>query len=362
MSEFPKQALNFSNWYAAASVGGLVLLFLFMQGSFADKVQPGTTVYARNPQAATQATALVQQVETARVLSGPGTVTARTDTRLAPRVTGRIVDMTVRVGDTVRRGQVLVWIESSELKARVAGAQAALAAAEAQSRRAEADDQRVRNLYAGEAATRQELDASTAWAGSAKAQVNEAREAVRAAESILAETRITAPYDGVVIRRDREPGDMVMPGQAVLSLQQSGGLELETHIPVQCAGFLHTGDSVTVKPAHSEISLIARLAEIQPAADPLTHTVRIKALLPDTPGLRPGTPASLEHHCGTESRLRIPQAAITQSGQITSVYRVATDGQARLRHVRTGQRLDGDIEILSGLEAGDRVVLNGVHP
>ena len=349
--------------YALAAVGGLVLLFLFMQGSFADKVKPGMTVYASNPLATGRAVAVARIVEETHRLTWPGTVIAPSETRLAARVAGRILTMTVRSGDRIRRGQVLVRIDASELEARVAAARAALAAAEAASLKAAADDRRIRTLYAGEAATRQELDASTAASVGGQARVREAREVLRATESVLAETAITAPYDGVVVHRLMEPGDMALPGQPVLSLQQAGGLELEASVPVACAGFLHTGDSVTVRTARDDTPLIASVHEIQPTADPLTHTVRVKARLPDNHNLRPGTPARLEQYCGSESRLTIPATALTRSGQLTTVQWIAVDGTARLRHVRTGQRFGGDIEILAGLEPGDRVALpQGVQP
>lgn len=363
MTDSLKSSSSHPSLYALVSMGGLILLLLFMQGSFADKVEPGTTLQAESPLATDQRIAVVRRVEQASLLSWPGTVTAPSETRLSPRLSGRIQDITVRTGDKVRRGQTLVRLDVSELQAQLAGAGAALTAAEAQARQAQADDQRIKNLYAGEAATRQELDASTARAASTGAKVQEAREAIRAAESRLAETRITAPYDGVVIRRDQEPGDMALPGQPVLSLQQAGGVELEASVPVQCAGFLHTGDSVTVKPAHTEVVLMATVSEIQPAADPLTHTVRIKARLPEDSQLRPGTPASLQQHCGTEVHLSIPEAAITRSGQLTTVQWVAADGKPRLRHVRTGQRTGSEIDILAGLEPGDRVVVKtGARP
>jgi|GEM_PF-583514 len=362
MTDFPNLFSMYRTLPLLAAVGGLLL---FMQDCLADKTEPGTTVYAQNPLASDAVIVVARQVEQANRLSGPGTVIAPTETGLSPRLSGRIQAITVRVGDHVRRGQILVRLEANELPARVAGAGAALAAAEAQARQAQADDRRIKNLYAGEAATRQELDASTARTASAAARVQEARETLRAAESQLAELHLIAPYEGVVIRRDQEPGDLALPGQAVLSLHQAGSLELEASIPVQCAGFLHTGDAVSVQPGHTDTGavLMAIVSELQPAADTLNHTVSLKARLPEDTRLRPGTPATLYYPCGSEARLRLPEAAITRSGQLETVQWVAADGKPRLRHVRTGQRSGGEVDILAGLEPGDRVVLKrGVRP
>lgn len=366
MSEQHQAHTPLKSWYALGAVAGLVILLLAMQGSFADKVKPGTTLYAENPLASSQVTAVARLVENATLLTWPATVTARTETHLAARLTGRIMEITVRAGDPVRRGQVLVRLDPEELKARVAEARAGLASAEAQSVRAHADDQRIRHLYAGEAATRQELDASTATTASASARVTEAREAVHAIESLLADAVITAPYDGRVIRREQEPGDMALPGRSILSLQQAGELEIEATIPVGCAGLLHLNSAVTIKLAHDAAKVTAHISEIQPAADPVTHTVLVKARLPETAetkNLKAGSSASLQQPCGQEAHLTIPETAITRSGQLESVQWVGSDGIGRLRHVRTGKRHDGEVEILSGLEPGDRVLLKkGVQP
>lgn len=363
MTEQHQARLSHKTLYVLGAIAGLVILLLAMQGRFTHKVQPGTTVYAENPLASDQMTATARQVEDAGLLSWPGQIIAETGSRLAPKLAGRIVEITVQAGDKVKRGQVLARIEASELQARVAAARAAVTAAEAQAVRTRADDQRIRHLYTSEAATRQELDASTAAAVSTAAHASEARERLRAVESQLGDAVITAPYEGLVIRRIQEPGDMAQPGSPILTLQQSGGLSVEASLPVRCAGFLHTGNPVTVRLMQGDTALMATITEIQPAADPATHTVRIKARMPDAPEFRAGMPAHLQLGCGSERHLMIPEAAVTRSGQLESVQWVNPEGFVRLRHVRTGKRAGGEVEILAGLEPGDRVVLKpGVRP
>ncbi len=349
--------------YIYTAMVGLVILLMVMQGGFADKVKPGTTVYAENPLASKDNIATARISENSILLSWPGTLTAKTETHLAPQVTGRIKTITVLSGDKVRKGQVLAGISAHEMQARVAAARAALVRAEAESVRTHVDDQRTRTLYQGDAATRQELDASTAAAARTAAQVTEAREGLRAVEAQLADTVITAPYDAYVVRREQEPGDMALPGKSILTLQDMGHLEMEASIPTRCNEYLQQGQAVTIKLMNTDQQWAAEISEIQPAADPATHTLRIKARVADATGLRPGTAASLQLRCGNEKRLLVPEIAVTRIGQLETVQWLNAEGMPRLRHVRTGKREGHEVEILSGLEPGDRVVLRpGVHP
>jgi RND family efflux transporter MFP subunit len=346
---------------ALASLAVLIILLMWMQGVFGDKVRPGTTAAPEAGSGRAGGTAVVERRRIDEVFAWPGTVAARTVARIAPKVPGRIAEIAVRAGDRVRRGQVLAKLDETEIRARLGQARAALAGAEAQAERTGADARRIRNLYEKEAATRQDLDAAAAAARSAAAGAREARDAVRAAESQAGESVLAAPFDGVVVERHREPGDMALPGGAVLTLQQAGELRIESAIPARCAGYVRLGDELRARIADPERELRAVVDEIRPAADPATRTVLVKARLPETGGLRPGAFGWLYQACGQDEVLLLPEAAVGRIGQLESVRLVTGEGRPRLRHVRTGKRRAGQVEILSGLEAGDRVLLPEVR-
>lgn len=331
---------------------GLVALFL--------GTPPGAA--ATEPAAAGPLpSAVATRREADEVFAWPGTVSAKTVTQIAAKLPGRIVDIAVRSGDRVQSGQIVARLDASEIQARIGQARAALAAAEAQAGQTRADAQRFQNLYGKEAATRQDLDAATAAARSGEARVSQAREALREAESHLGETVLRAPFDGVVLRRDLEPGDMALPGGAVLTVQQSRQLRIESAIPAHCAGLVKLGDRLRARVANPERDLPAVVDEIQPAADPRTRTVLVKARLPESADVVPGAFGWLYQSCGRSEQLWVPEAAVSRIGQLESV-RLLVDGQARLRHVRTGKHADGRVEILSGLREGDRVQLPGARP
>lgn len=342
--------------YAAVSVAGLIGLLMWMQGAFEHKALPGLSDAHAEAKAPAGPTAKVIRKTADEVFAWPGTVSAKTVAQVAAKLPGRILDISVRAGDAVKRGQVLARLDESEIQARLGQARAALAAAEAHAGRARADAGRLQNLFQKEAATRQELDAAVAAARSADAQVAEARDAIREAESRLGETVLKAPFDGVVVKRDQEPGDMALPGAAVLTLQQSRQLRVESAIPANCAGLVSLGDSLKAKIANPEREFTAKVDEIQPAADPKTRTVLVKAALPEDSGVSPGAFGWLYQSCGQSDALLVPESAVSRIGQLESV-RLVADGQAKLRHVRTGKRYDGMVEILSGLKEGDTVQL-----
>lgn len=351
-------ASRFKPLYAILAAVLLVLLLMWMEGAFKDKVEPGLTPPAESSSRVTGPLARVTRRSEDEVFAWPATVTARIVSEVSSKIPGRIMDMTVRAGDRVRRGQVLARLDESEVIARLGQARSALTAAEAEAGRARADAQRLENLFAKEAATRQDLDTALAAARTTEARVQEARAGVLEIESRRGETLLKAPFDGVVVRRNLEPGSVTMPGVAVLTIQQSSQLRVETAVPANCAGGIRTGADLKVKIANPERDFRVIVDEIQPAADPSTRTVLIKARLPENSGVQPGAFGWLYQSCGQSQVLLIPASAVSRIGQLESV-RLVVNGKSRLRHVRTGKTYNGQIEIQSGLQEGDMVEVGG---
>lgn len=341
--------------YAAASIAGLILLLVWMQGGFVGKMPPGTTETVPG-QADSLVTARAEVKEIDEIMAWPATVSARTVAQLAPKVGARLVEISVKAGDTVKAGQVLAKLDQGEWQARLRQARSALAAAEAEAARAQADARRTQNLFDQEAATRQTLDAAIAAARAGTAQAAEARAAVSEAESHFGETTLRAPFDGAVAQRLLEPGDMAMPGTPVLVVQSERRLRVEADVPEQCAAAIQTGTALQARVGEHRYTAVAE--EIAPAADPRSRTVLVKASLNGAADLQPGAFAWLEQACGRRSALLIPAAAVSRSGQLESV-RLLEGKQTLLRHVRAGKSRDGWVEVLSGLKEGELVVMDG---
>lgn len=357
---------------AIFAITALVLLLLYLQGTLGGrKVGPGTTPLPESAPPAGK-TAVVRREEVDEILTWPGTVRSRTLSKLAPKITARVLAVKVEVGDAVKKGEVLAVLDDRALKAQLGAARAALSAAEAQAVRAEADARRLQGLFAKEAATQQDLDAAKAQARSSRARVAEARDSLREAESLLSETTVRAPFDGVIVERHAQPGNMALPGVLLVTIQEPKRLRIEANIPESCARLIQLGMEVKVRIASPvtrygagpvsqygagpERELTATVEEIAPAADPETRTVLIKARLEPIQDLQPGMFGWLYQACGKREALLIPSAAVIRIGQIESV-RLITEGVMQTRLVRTGKTYGEEIEVLSGLKEGDVILL-----
>lgn len=343
---------------AVISLVALVLLLVWLEGGFSDKVEPGhAQPKSAKTETGTPVAAVVEQID--QIIARPGTVRSRTETQVAPKIAARIEDIKVRAGDHVGRGQLLVRLDDRSLQAKLAQTRSALAAAQAEMERAQADSRRAESLYSKEAATRQQRDTAVAAGRAADARVRELQAAIREVEALFSETALTAPFDAVVAARLREPGDTAMPGTPILTLIEPAHLRVEVTIPESCMQGVGPGSSLRLGRGSGGPPLTATVDEIAPMADPATHTVLVKArLMPGAP-YQAGAFVWVQQACGVERVLLIPADAVTRTGQIESVRLVRGDGHAVLRHIRTGTRRGELVEVLSGLQAGDSVLVGG---
>lgn len=337
----------------------MVVFLVWIEGGFTSKTAPGLSeARADDSRPADGTTAPVKRENIEHMRSWPGSVSALTVTEIAPKLSGRILDITVRPGNPVKKDQVLVRVDNRDALARLGEAKAGLAAAEAEAVRARADSVRLENLHQKEAATRQALDTAQATAKAGEAGAARARDIVKASEVLLSETTLKAPFDSTIVERHQEPGDMALPGVPILTLQQTRQLRIESEVPSSCAGFLALGSALNARIGNPPRDIPVIVDEITPSADPRTRTVRIKARLPVSPDLTPGQYGALYQACGQDSVLLIPASAVTRIGQLESV-RIIINGRPTLRHVKTGQRHGEAIIILSGLNEGDIVLIEG---
>ncbi|MCX7099346.1 MAG: efflux RND transporter periplasmic adaptor subunit [Methylococcales bacterium] len=340
----------------SAAVLALILLLLYMQGSFVGKVPPGSSEPQAGPKIPESDTARVEQMQVDDLLTWPGTVKSRTVANIAPRMTARILDIKVNAGDRVNKGDIIARLDERDIRAQENAALAALAGVNAQASRAKADENRIRSLYSKDAATRENFDAVTARAKEASASVSQASSAVSEIRSHLADTLLLAPFDGVVVKRLKEPGDMGLPGVPVVSLQTPQGLRLEADVPNTCAGRYKVGMEVTVRIDALALTTAAHIDEISPEIDPQTRTQLIKIALPAIKGLQPGHFGWLEQACDQHTALLIPASAVQHIGQLEVVTVVAA-GKPQMRHIRTAKTFGTQTEVISGLHAGESVLI-----
>lgn len=342
----------------SAAIGLLLAVILYSLGFIGgpDKVEPGNSGEAGGTLPPNAKTYKVSAELSDNALSWQGTVKSRTTTKLAAKVATRILSIDVHSGDRVRKGDVIAKLDDRELRAAYSAAAAAKQAAEAQAAQAGVEEKRITDLYQKQAATRQNYDAVIAQAKSARAMLGQAAHAAQQASVALGENVLYAPFDGVVSERLKEPGDMAMPGEAIVSIHKPDDLRFEASIASQCSDKLQIGAAVTVTIETLSRQIVGKIGEIVPEIDPQTHSRLVRVDLPFSEGLQQGHFGWLSLACQqAKPTLLMPVSALLHYGQLEAV-RIWDGRSLHTRHIRTGKRLGDKVEVLSGLRDGDTVV------
>jgi RND family efflux transporter MFP subunit len=169
---------------------------------------------------------------------------------------------------------------------------------------------------------------------------------------------ITAPFAGVITRKLADVGDLATPGRPLFEMEDPTAQRIEASVPDALVGNLKLGQKLRVGIPQLDKDLEGTVSEIAPSSDPASRTSLVKLDLPAGPGLRTGQFGRVAVPVGETSALRVPVSAVIQRGQMEVVF-IAADGHARLRLVKTGRRVDDQIELLSGVDADDQVVTEG---
>ena len=300
-----------------------------------------------------------------------GTVHPTLSAQLASQVMGTIIRVNVHEGDRVRRGEVLVSIDEAQQQAAYTGAKAGLqasqesiAAADADYALAEATIKRYQMLYDKKSVSPQEYDevktklaAAQARRDAAHAGATQAEAGVAQASTAMGFTKVRAPFDGVVISKLAEPGAMAAPGLPLLVVEDPSRFRLEAQVDESKIGAVKLGESAPVViDALGDQPVEGKVVQIVPAADPSSRTFTVKVDLPLNPQIRSGLFGRVRFPKGEREAIAIPKAVVLSRGQMQAVYVVGSDQLVSLRFVTLGAPSGDQVEVLSGLQSGDRIV------
>jgi RND family efflux transporter MFP subunit len=260
----------------------------------------------------------------------------------------------------VRKGQALAHIESRDVAARLAQARAGVAAAKAMERNAKSMLDRMTRLHSRSAASDKDLEDAQAGYEAAQANLEAANEAVKVAEVYLDYSEVVAPFAGYVVEKRIEVGDMASPGMPLFVIDDVAKVKIEAQVPESAATRLTIGDPVEIE--FQGTNFDGKLSEVLPAADPRSRTFTVRALLDNPEGrLRPGMFARLRLGGETRPTVVVPASAIVRKGALTGIFVAASSEAggmtAGLRWITLGRTRDGSAEVLTGLEAGERYVV-----
>jgi RND family efflux transporter MFP subunit len=277
------------------------------------------------------------------VVTAAGALTSRNTSVLSSKVMGRVTSLAVQEGDQVRAGKLLLTIDSGEITAQAVQAQAAYNNAKLQY-------DRIKSLYDAKASTQMEMDQATLGLETAQAGLT-------AAKAMESYTRITAPINGQVMEKKINLGEMALPGQPVLKIEDNEHLRLEVTVREQDILQIRPGQQVKVQiDAMPGKDITGRVGQVVPAADIRTHSFVVKVDVPAEAGLITGMYGKAFFGTGKRDAILVPKEAVIALSGITGVYLVGDGERAFFQMVQTGEEQGGSIEVLAGLKPGDRVV------
>ena len=276
-----------------------------------------------------------------------GTAHARDSITVTAKVSEIVQAVHFDSGDEVAKGQVLVTLSGQQQ-------QAALVQAEAASNEAQQMYKRQEELARQQLIASSQLDTQRATRDQAMAQVNQVR-------AQLADRSIRAPFGGVMGIRQISPGTLITPGTAIATLDDLSHMYVDFPVPEGMLAQLANGQHVAGRTAaYPDKRLVGTVATVDARVDPATRSVTVRADFPNPDHkLRPGMLVNVELQQAQRTALLLPEIAVVQVGDRTFVYRVKPDGSVEQIDVQIGTRTDGQAEILKGVNAGDRIVVDG---
>ena len=299
-------------------------------------------------------------VEAAHEIRLDGTIEAVNRATVQAQTGGEIVEILFDVDDYVERGAVLLRMKDTEQRARVRRAEAALSEAEARLRQAESEYARIRGIFEKKLVSRSAMDKATAELKAARARVRQAKAALAEAREQLEHTVVRAPYSGIVVERHVQVGEIATPGKPLMT-----GISLETlravvMLPQKWVSAVREQRKARVYWAGRTFE--SRRVTVYPYGDERAHTFKTRVRLEgDLKGLYPGMLVKVGFRTGTRKVLAVPAEAIMHRSEVTAVY-VVDDAGIHLRQIRAGRPVDGGlVEVLAGLEAGERVALDPIR-
>jgi HlyD family secretion protein len=358
-------------WY----IGLGVLAVAGIAAVTATRIMPNKPVAAQLLPVQTITVGTVVQAPLGRALVVNGSLAAWDELPVGTEAGGlAIVQVAVEEGDKVTKGQLLAKLDDSVLKAQYAQAMAAVAQADAGVRKAQAmsgtansDVRRAKELSKNGYISGQIAEQRETTLTAAEADVNVARQNLVTAQAVaderaaqLAQTEIRAPTDGTVSKRMAKLGNVVAVGEQLFRMIRDNRVELQAEVPEMDLPQLKAGQSATVILNDNEPQRFeGKIRLVGATVDPQTRIGMVYVALPEDSALKPGMFVHGEIATGSATVLQVPEEAIVYKDSKPAVFVVDADNHAKLRMVETGTRVNGSVEIVSGVTAGERVALAG---
>lgn len=337
---------------AAIAVLVALLIYLMVRGGEAPppvaEAAPRVTVIVPGTQ------------QTARMISATGTLAARREMPVGVAGEGgMIARVHVEAGDWVRAGQTLATIDTSVQVQEAAQLRAQIAANRADAVLAQAELDRAQSLVSRGFISKADVERRIATRDAARARVSVAQAQLGQSNARIAQLAIRSPLAGLVLSRNVEPGQVVMPSSgALFRLAKGGEMELRARLAESDLAQLSVGDVAEVRPVGSSQTYTGKIWQISPIIDTTTRQGEARIALSYNPALRPGGFASAELDTGTSMVPVLPESAVQSDEKGNFVYIVGTDNKVARRDVKPGPVTKKGLPITSGLTGREKIVLS----
>lgn len=296
------------------------------------------------------------------LLSVSGKIQAVESADLSTRIMGYVNKVHVNIGDEVKKGQLLVSINNSDLQAKQAQINANITEATAAFKNAQKDYNRYKNLFANNSASQKEMDDMTVHFEMAKARLEGANQMKNEINAQFAYSNITAPFSGIITSRNIEAGQMANPGMLLISLENPKNFEVMAMIPETEISEITKGSEVTVLVNAINKSLKGHVSEISTSAKNTGGQYLVKINLAKTDiNILSGMFATVQFPVERKSKsdlIVIPTEAIITKGQLSGLYTVSQSNTALLRWLRLGRTFGNQVEVLSGLNSDETYIIS----
>jgi len=292
-----------------------------------------------------------------------GTARANESVVVAAKQTGNIARINFQEGQTVRAGAVLIELESRERAADTEAVRAEIAQSRAAADEIRQQLDRTRALRASGNAPEARVDQLESQLRAAEGRVRQNESRLRAADARFDDFRITAPFEGRVGMRQVSLGALLQAGTPITTLDDVRVIKIEFSVPEQFLGQLRVGLPVAgLTPAFAGREFKGEVSAIDTRIDPATRAVRLNATFDNSEGLlKPGMFLTISLSVATrDNALVVPEDALVAEGVRQFLF-VVVDGRAQRREIKLGMRMQGEVEILSGIGPDDSVIVRGLQ-
>ncbi|MGB0523541.1 MAG: efflux RND transporter periplasmic adaptor subunit [Flammeovirgaceae bacterium] len=337
-------------------------LLLFVVACSSDKTPESIELAGQAIQVSTQKIANSSSKNTNRLVLN-GLVEAQKQASISTRVMGNITQVLVQEGQKVRKGQTLATVHNTDLKAQKARVQAQVLEAEAALKNTNKNYQRFKNLFASKSITQKEFNDVEMQLEMAHARVTAAKEALNEINVQLSYANVVAPFSGRITKKIAQIGSMANPGMPLFQLESEGKQKIVVYLPASEINALKIGDQVAVRISDIDQNFKGKIALINPSSTHSGHQYKVE-ITPDmsafTQQLLAGMTAkvtfAIPQKASTATGIWIPKTALVHHGQLIGVYTLSTQQTALLRWIQLGAQSTNEVEVVSGLAAGDVLI------